>query len=67
MGNVTLSPSELLTVIAGAAALVTGIWHAAMHIGRLSVKVERHSDKIRNLDERIDACDQELRFLKGLK
>ncbi len=54
MGNVTLSPSEVLTVIAGAAGLVTAIWHAAMYVGKLTVKVDRHEDRLNNHEDRLD-------------
>ena len=54
MGNVTLSPSEVLTAIAGAAGLVTAIWHAAMYVGRLTVKVDRHEDRLDDHQDRLD-------------
>lgn len=60
MGQVTLSTPEVLTAIAGAAGLVTAIWHAAMYIGKLSVRLERHEDRLNDHDD-------ELRFLKGLR
>ena len=67
MASVTLNPAEVLTAIAGAAAIVTAIWHAAMYVGKLTVKVDRHSDQIREHDGRLDDHDAELRFLKGIK
>lgn len=60
MGNLTISTTEVLTVIAGAAGLVTAIWHAAMYVGKLTVRVERHED-------RLDDHDEELKILKGLR
>lgn len=66
MGSVTLSPSEVLTALAGAAGLVTAIWHAAMYIGKLTVKVERHDDRLDQHETRLDDHDHEFRFLKGL-
>lgn len=66
MGSVTLTPSEVLTAITGAAAIVTAIWHAAMYVGKLTVKIERHDDKLRDHDSRLEDHDQELRFLKGI-
>lgn len=65
--GVTLSPSEILTTIAGAAGLVTAIWHAAMYVGKLTVKVQRHEDRIEEHDARLTDHDQELRFLKGIR
>jgi hypothetical protein len=53
MGNVTLSTSEVLTAIAGAAAIVTAIWHAAMYVGKLTVKVDRHEDRLNAHDEEL--------------
>ena len=46
MGNLTISTTEILTVIAGAAGLVTAIWHAAMYVGKLTVTVDRHEDRL---------------------
>jgi hypothetical protein len=54
MGNVQISASEALTVIAGAVGLVTAIWHAAMYVGKLTVKVDRHEDRLNDHEERID-------------
>lgn len=67
MGNFTITTSEMLAVIAGAAGLVTAIWHAAMYVGKLTVRIERHSDQLHEHGQRIDDHDDELRFLKGLK
>lgn len=58
MGTVTLSPSEILTAIAGAAGLVTAIWHAAMYVGKLTVKVDRHADRLDDHEERLDRLDR---------
>lgn len=54
MGQVTISPSELLAVIAGSAGLVTAIWHAAMYVGKLTVKVDRHEDRLNDHEDRIE-------------
>lgn len=54
MGTVTITPGEVLTVVAGAAGLVTAIWHAAMYVGKLTVKVDRHEDRINDHEDRID-------------
>lgn len=58
MGNVTLSPGEVLATIAGAAGLVTAIWHAAMYVGKLTVKVDRHEDRLNDHEERLDRQDR---------
>lgn len=67
MGNLTINTTEILTVIAGAAGLVTAIWHAAMYVGKLTVRLERHEDQLQEHDERLNDHDGELRFLKGLR
>jgi hypothetical protein len=46
-----------MAVIGGAAALVTAIWHAAMYVGKLTVKVERHGDRLDEHDKRLDAFE----------
>jgi hypothetical protein len=63
----TFSPAELLTVIAGASGLVTAIWHAAMYVGKLTVRLERHEDRLQKVDTKLSDHDDELRFLKGLR
>jgi len=67
MGNLTISTTEILTVIAGAAGLVTAIWHAAMYVGKLTVTVDRHEDRLNEHDGRLDDHDSELRFIKGIR
>lgn len=52
MGN--FSASELLAVVGGAAGLVTAIWHAAMYVGKLTVKVDRHEDRLDDHETRLD-------------
>ena len=54
MGNLTITPGEVLAVVGGAVALVTAIWHAAMYVGKLTVKVDRHEDRLNDQDDRID-------------
>jgi NADP-dependent 3-hydroxy acid dehydrogenase YdfG len=54
MGNVSFSTSEVLAVIGGAAGLVTAIWHAAMYVGKLTVKVDRHEDRLNDHEDRIE-------------
>lgn len=57
MGTVTITPQEWLAVIGGAVALVTAIWHAAMYVGRLTVKVERHEDRLDDHDKALERLD----------
>lgn len=54
MGNVTINTQEFIAVIAGSAAIVTAIWHAAMYIGKLQVRMSRVEDRLDDHDERID-------------
>lgn len=61
MGNLTISTGEALTVIAGAAGLVTAIWHAAMYVGKLTVKVDRHEDRLDNHDQILDTLRGHIR------
>jgi hypothetical protein len=51
---VTISTELLLAVICGASGLVTAIWHAAMYVGKLTVKVDRHEDRLNDHEDRID-------------
>jgi hypothetical protein len=67
MGNLTISTTEILTVIGGAAGLVTAIWHAAMYVGKLTVRVQSHDVELRSHNEQLRDHDDELRFLKGLR
>ena len=61
MGQVTLSPSEILTAIAGAAGVVTAIWHAAMYVGKLTVKLQGHELRLDDHEERIERTERSLR------
>jgi len=65
MGNI--SAEQFITIVAGTVAIVTAIWHAAMNIGKLTVKVQRHEDRINGHETRLDDHDQEFRFLKGIQ
>lgn len=55
MAGSYISPEVGLLAI----ALVTAIWHAAMYVGRLTVKVQRHED-------RLDDHDEEFREIKSI-
>jgi hypothetical protein len=61
LGNLTISTTEILTVIAGAAGLVTAIWHAAMYVGKLTVKVDRHEDRLDDHEHELDALRSHIR------
>jgi hypothetical protein len=50
----TISTEVLLTVVGGAAAIVTAIWHAAMYVGKLTVKVDRHEDRLNDHEDRLE-------------
>lgn len=67
MANLTISTTEIVTIITGTVAIVTAIWHAAMYVGKLTVKIDRHEDRLSNHESRLTDHDEELRFLKGLK
>jgi hypothetical protein len=64
MGN--LSPELAIAVMTGTVAIVTGLWHAAMYVGKLTVKVDRHEDRLNQHESKLDDHDHEFRFLKGL-
>jgi hypothetical protein len=48
---------ELLAVIGGAVAVATAIFHGAMFIGKLTVKVERHEDRLNKHDKDLDRLE----------
>lgn len=50
MATWTLTPELVIAVVAGAAGLVTAIWHAAMYVGKLTVRVQRHEDRLDDHD-----------------
>lgn len=54
MGNLTITPGEILAALVGGAALATTIWHAAMYVGKLTVKVDRHEDRLNDHDDRLE-------------
>lgn len=54
----SLGPAEILTSIAGAVAIVTAIWHAAMYVGKLTVKVDRHEDRLTDHEDRLDRVER---------
>lgn len=61
MGNVTISTSEVLTVIAGTVAIVTGLWHAAMYVGKLTVTVDRHEDRLNDHESELETLRGHIR------
>jgi hypothetical protein len=50
----SLGTVEVAEIIAATVAIVSGIFHAALYIGKLSVRIERHEDRLNDHDERID-------------
>jgi len=54
MGNITISGQEVLSVLVGTVAIVSAIWHAAMYIGKLTVRVSRIEDRIEDHDVKFD-------------
>lgn len=57
----TISTEMILTVVGGAAGLVTAIWHAAMYVGKLTVKVDRHEDRLNDHEDRMDRLTGHIR------
>ncbi len=59
-----------VAIVAGAATLggglATGLWHAAMHVGRLTLKQEDQSRRIDRHDERLDDHDDKLKLFSGV-
>jgi hypothetical protein len=53
----TINTQELLAVIGGGVSLTTAIWYAAMYVGRLSVRLERHEDRLDEHDKAIDRLE----------
>lgn len=61
------STESILAVIGFAATITTGLWHVAMHIGKLTNQMSRHSDQIKNLEYRDDGHDERIRDLIALQ
>lgn len=57
----TITTEAVLAVIGGAAGLVTAIWHAAMYVGKLTVKVDRHEDRLNDHEDRLDRMTSTIR------
>jgi hypothetical protein len=53
-----VNAEQLVTIVAGSAAIVTAIWHAAMYVGKLTVKVQRHDDRLDGHDKRIEKLEE---------
>ena len=58
---------EILAVIGVAISLTTGLWYAAMHIGKLTNRVDRHEDIIKNLEYRDDTHDERIRDIMAMQ
>jgi NADP-dependent 3-hydroxy acid dehydrogenase YdfG len=48
-----VSAQEVLAVIGGAAGLVTAIWYAAMYVGKMTVTIARHEDRLDDHEARL--------------
>jgi hypothetical protein len=60
MGHMNITWELVLAFGTVAGAVVSFIWHVAMYVGKLSVKLERHEDRLNDHDD-------ELKFLKSLR
>lgn len=45
-----LNPGEVMAIIVATVTIVTGMWHAAMHIGKLTVRMERVESKVADIE-----------------
>lgn len=52
--STSLSIVDVVTIVAGTAAIVTAIWHAAMYVGKLTVKIDRHEDRLNDHEARLE-------------
>jgi hypothetical protein len=54
----------IVAIVSGAAALggalATGLWHAAMHVGRLTNTQQLHGGQLDQHDKRIDRHEERL-------
>jgi hypothetical protein len=60
----TFDTPTVLAIIGGAATLggglATGLWHAAMHVGRLTNTQELHDGRLDEHDRRLDRHDERI-------
>lgn len=54
----TFNATELLAVIGGAAGLVTLVWHSAMYVGKMTVRLDRVEDRVDDHDERLGRAER---------
>jgi hypothetical protein len=60
MGTVTVSAEQVLAVVGAAAAIITAVWHAAMYIGKITVRVSRVEDRLDIHAERLESLSGKL-------
>jgi hypothetical protein len=60
MGTLSISAEQVLAVIAGAAGFITAVWHAAMYIGKITVRLSRVEDRLDIHQDRIEALSGKL-------
>ena len=48
-------------ILGGVTAFVTFVWHVAMYVGRLTLKVERHGDRLDEHDKAIERIEAVIR------
>lgn len=60
-----LSPQLALAALGAGGAISTAIWQAGMHIGRLTVRVERIEQSFTEHDRRISEHDRRLSNVRG--
>lgn len=60
------SISEWASFIVAGVTAGTALWHAAMYVGRLTLRVEDHSRRIDDHEDRLDDQERVLRQFKGV-
>jgi hypothetical protein len=53
--------AAVLAVLGGVWAFVTALFHIAMHIGRLGLRVDRHDDQLKDHGKRIEHVEAVVR------
>lgn len=57
---ITISPQAVLACVVMGVSITTAIWYSAMHIGRLTVRVERVELKVVDHETRMGSYDRRL-------
>jgi len=55
---ISISPQVILAAVVMGVTIATAIWHAAMHVGRLTVRMERVEGTVIVHGTRLDAYDR---------